>query len=277
MQVNAVGSNAPYVIGPDKVPHRHKSKEVAQAHNVSETQPLPLQGDDHQKGVVRHLQQGHFKGVADVRLRINFFDELSAAASAQTHSLAEKQMDTIVQSTRDALSAYPETGDLTEEETAVALETFKQAVNLAKADFLQAESPSQEALLSGVSAAFDTLVAALQAPQQPALALADVEVITDPATAEAAGSVETAEQDPDATAGPGDAMSDFIATLTATFQAGLEELTQALTEANSFGELSPPRGNGVAYDKFLAIYNELRAPGASDPTSLGPQELDVIA
>ncbi len=30
------------------------------------------------KGVLGLLQEGHFKGVADVRLRINFFDELAA-------------------------------------------------------------------------------------------------------------------------------------------------------------------------------------------------------
>ena len=31
-----------------------------------------------QKGVIRNLQDGHFKGVADVRLRINFQAELNA-------------------------------------------------------------------------------------------------------------------------------------------------------------------------------------------------------
>ena len=35
-------------------------------------------GETKVRGVIRLLQQGHFKGVADVRLRINFFDELSA-------------------------------------------------------------------------------------------------------------------------------------------------------------------------------------------------------
>jgi hypothetical protein len=35
-----------------------------------------------EKGVIRLLQEGHFKGVADVRLRINFYDELSAQAAA---------------------------------------------------------------------------------------------------------------------------------------------------------------------------------------------------
>jgi PAS domain S-box-containing protein len=37
---------------------------------------------DEGAGVLRLLEAGHFKGVADVRLRINFFEELSARASA---------------------------------------------------------------------------------------------------------------------------------------------------------------------------------------------------
>ena len=36
-----------------------------------------------QKGVLRLLQEGHFKGVSDVRLRINFHDEISAMESEQ--------------------------------------------------------------------------------------------------------------------------------------------------------------------------------------------------
>ena len=40
------------------------------------------------KGVLRLLEAGHFRGVADVRLRINFFDELSAKATADAQQAA---------------------------------------------------------------------------------------------------------------------------------------------------------------------------------------------
>ena len=33
--------------------------------------------------------------------------------------------------------------------------------------------------------------------------------------------------------------------------------------------MSPPNGNGVAYDKFLAIYNELRGLTPADVDELG--------
>ncbi|HKQ49560.1 MAG TPA: hypothetical protein VJZ71_15920 [Phycisphaerae bacterium] len=39
--------------------------------------PAPDSDEEEARGVVRLLQSGHFKGVADLRLRLNHFDELS--------------------------------------------------------------------------------------------------------------------------------------------------------------------------------------------------------
>jgi hypothetical protein len=36
------------------------------------------------RGVLRLLQEGHFKGVADLRLRINFFDQLAAIGQGES-------------------------------------------------------------------------------------------------------------------------------------------------------------------------------------------------
>ncbi|GAG28055.1 unnamed protein product [marine sediment metagenome] len=38
----------------------------------------------------------------------------------------------------------------------------------------------------------------------------------------------------------------------------MDDLTTAVSAANVLPPLSEPNGNGVAYDKFLAIYNEMR-------------------
>jgi len=45
--------------------------------------PVEQPAAERQRGVIRLLQEGHFKGVADLRLRINFFDELAAAGTEQ--------------------------------------------------------------------------------------------------------------------------------------------------------------------------------------------------
>lgn len=48
---------------------------------VTETKPTvqdsrQIPGQEKVKGVVRLLHEGHFKGVADIRLRINFHEQL---------------------------------------------------------------------------------------------------------------------------------------------------------------------------------------------------------
>jgi hypothetical protein len=61
-----------------------KAADQAQTGPTPETAALPssdtvaIESDGEQKGVIRNLLAGHYKGVADVRLRINFFDELAA-------------------------------------------------------------------------------------------------------------------------------------------------------------------------------------------------------
>lgn len=50
------------------------------------------------QGVLRLLQEGHFKGVADIRLRINFFDELAAVEAEKLQAIADEQIEDILQS-----------------------------------------------------------------------------------------------------------------------------------------------------------------------------------
>ena len=41
------------------------------------------------EGIIHLLQEGHFKGVADVRLRINFHEELAAIEADELKAVAE--------------------------------------------------------------------------------------------------------------------------------------------------------------------------------------------
>ncbi len=50
------------------------------------------------QGVLRLLQEGHFKGVSDIRLRINFFNELAAIEAEQLQAMADEKIDGILQS-----------------------------------------------------------------------------------------------------------------------------------------------------------------------------------
>ena len=55
---------------------------------------------------------------------------------------------------------------------------------------------------------------------------------------------------------PGE-LTAALASLTQTFDEALAELLGSIQITLALPELSPPSGNGVAYDKFLAIYNGL--------------------
>ncbi|MFH1370641.1 MAG: hypothetical protein ABII09_05075 [Planctomycetota bacterium] len=51
--------------------------------------------------------------------------------------------------------------------------------------------------------------------------------------------------------------NSFVEDMTAAFDAALTNFINALGATQVLPELSPPKGNGVAYQKFLEIYNEL--------------------
>ena len=64
--------------GVDEVRKKAKSQAVVEEPPVAE-EPEPTDGEETQeaRGVLRLLQEGHFKGVADLRLRVNFAEELA--------------------------------------------------------------------------------------------------------------------------------------------------------------------------------------------------------
>jgi hypothetical protein len=86
----------------------------------------------------------------------------------------------------------------------------------------------------------------------------------------------TAPQDPqEPPANPFD-VEAFLGELTAAFDAALAELVETMGTTQVLPELSPPNGNGKAYDKFLAMYNELW--GLDQPSETPPAEpLDTVA
>lgn len=267
-------------------------------------------GAEQVKGVLRLLQEGHFKGVADVRLRINFFEELKAMESEQLQAAAGAKVDNVVQSVTDGVNAFVGSGEssegvgaeLTEEESAAVIgfkDIFCETANQLKEEFVQSESPLKEVLIAGLESAFDGFVESVRdlfslVVESPAAEPDGVDnvlegaggdvtstgTVEQPAVGDAAG-VEPAGE----TAGAGSAgdveagvaesgvdVESFIAGLTADFEAAMAELIEALNGVMVLPELSEPSGNGTAYDKFVAIYNELRGfeTGAEESTEGEP-------
>lgn len=203
---------------------------------------------DHTKGVIRLLEAGHFKGVADVRLRINFFDELSARATQSAQSTATEQAGQLVGAvTSKADELLSVEGGLTSDENQQAvsdlLAQFENAANTAVTDGLSSKTFNSDSLAGALRSAFDSLVeqvAALLAP--PAANEPDV---AGPPSA-------------DSPASP--TLDDALASLRTAFEAALTTFIGSVQTASQLPPLSPPHGRGKAYDKFLSIYNSLLYP-----------------
>ena len=179
------------------------------------------QTDSH--GVLRLLQEGHFKGVADVRLRINFHDELAGIQAAAVDAAAGEKINAIMGSIGGVVNSFLQENTLTEEQTATVLAT--------KENFVQAASATGENPAVDLTAAFEAFITALQ------------NLFAEDSAVNRQGLIEN---------------------LQTTFVAGMAELTDAVSGVSALPPLSEPKGNGVAYDKFLAIYNQIntsQSPG----------------
>lgn len=160
MQVDGVSPGNAYglqkVTGKENAPEgpsgqQPLSGEVA---DVSGDEP----SDEEEKGVIRLLLEGHFKGVSDVRLRINLFDEIAAIEAAQMQAVTDEKMGGVLESVGGAVDSFLANSDLTEEE--------KAAVSEAKDSFLQAVNGADDPA-STVKDAFAAFLELLQALVPP--------------------------------------------------------------------------------------------------------------
>jgi len=204
------------VTGKDKTPEEPSGQQPVSAEvtDVSGDEP----SGEEEKGVIRLLLQGHFKGVSDVRLRINFNDKLTAIKTAQMQAVSGQKMGGVLQSVGGVVGSFLADNELTEEE--------KAAVSEAKDSFLQAvtEADDPAGAVEDAFAAFIELIQGLVPPP------------------------------PDS----GPDWQGFIDNLQSSFSGAMDDLTTAVSAVSVLPPLSEPNGNGVAYDKFVAIYNEMR-------------------
>ncbi len=205
---------------------------------IEESQSEP-QENDTEKGVLGNLLEGHFNGVSDVRLRINFFEELAAIEAAKLQTVAAEKVGGVMESVGGVVTDFVEgDNELTPDQSANVMElhdTFNEAAG---------ESQNEPAV--DLTSAFEEFVK-------------DLENLFAP-------TVKTTELP----------WQNFLGDLESAFTTASDELTKAVTDHQILPELSEPNGNGVAYEKFLAIYNDLlglNTPAAEQPTN---EPVDVV-
>jgi len=279
MNVSSVGNSHHYA---PAAGHRGSSSQPSNSHAAveatedptasSETEAVSRQHDG-PKGVVGLLQSGHFKGVAAVRLSINFHEQLSGLNRESAHTRVEAAAASLDEQMAGALEAYPEDASEAQVQLAAeARETFSHAIRTAVEGFRSGDS-SQDDALAGMQTAFDDMLTALEASF----------VTTDPATEDSAAD-DTAEALIAATneaGGGGQAMTgdvvedavagadEYLATLGRVFNSFLEGLQSDMDAVNAIPEFTAPKGNGAAFDKFMAMYREI--VGITSPVDSGTQ------
>jgi hypothetical protein len=243
------------------------------------------------QGVLRLIQAGHFNGVADVRLRINFYDELQQISAQNTGQALEggaQELTTNLTAELEKIGTEFELPAETEELAAAFRERMDQII----ADTKDGKTDLTTALAS-MRAEFATLLDAMKAAmtespepveEDEAAGQADQEeavpqdageaVVAEDETPEESGVIEEEPMVPFETRLA--ELEDWFATAMST----LESSATATQASQALPPLSAPRGNGAAYAKFLEIYENMgsgTAQNTGTEAAIPAVELDAQA
>jgi hypothetical protein len=268
------------------------------------TEPVPVAVEEQEakngrrvaKGMMRLLQEGHFKGVADLRHRINFHSQITALETEAQQQGASETVTELTESVDTALENWVSAGELSEEERAsveelqgalreeigAALEAVRTSATMDISGLKVALSGALETLAGGLELLFGPAAEDPQAgvvpvepqeviePQEPP---EDIEPVEQPEASEPeepVGGAQTVEETP---VGPD--VEVLREALEEIFTATLARLDE-VSNTSILPELSPPSGRGRAYEKFLAVYNQLY--GVEEPAGeLDQEPVDIEA
>lgn len=219
-----------------------------------------------EKGVVGLLQERHFQGVADVRLRINFHEQLQLMMSQKSGEVLQTESRELMIELESKVQSVGEDFQVTDQ-VADLLTSFKEeAESLLGTSEAGGDSSS---VVGGLRDAFAGFLTSLQtiAPADDAeadsgdareVAVAGTEApisesgaqATDPEASETEGSATTAVPD---------GFTVAVQELQEWFETEITALEKTVNDLQVLPDPSDARGNGVAYDRFLEAYKELEA------------------
>ncbi|MHC5155667.1 MAG: hypothetical protein ACYSO3_06030 [Planctomycetota bacterium] len=277
MRVDGIGSNSAITVKMNTKPHPVKEGKPVE----SEPTLVAEAGESEEKtrGVIRLLQAGHFKGVADVRLRINFHEELQALENQNLKTTAASGFESFNQTALDQIGLLKDSGLLDDAQTA-ALDAFLANMQSGQAEFLAADAGSLQGLIDRWKAKLDDLTALL-APAAPA-----AEPQTEPLAQEVVPPEEPSEPVVEETAPePAEVLlteslpaepsplQQIVQGFQESIQQALDQLQSDLSGTSVLPPISEPSGNGRAYAKFLEIYESMQTGATADAPE--PELLDM--
>jgi len=230
------------------------------------------------EGVLRLLQEGHFKGVADVRLRINFHEEIAAMEAEKAARVAGDGVSGLAGDINGQIDAYLETvEDDSGAVIAEAQQLLSNEMTAAVDEIESGEKPAVSELTARLQTAFDDFVLAIK-PAEETPDQGEVDAPAEETPLNAVKSVAPADEETteitENETETGLSLDRFISALTDLFNEKLAELETSLGDISVLPELSEPSGNGKAYRKFVNIYNQMQ--GATG-TESEPAEVDRTA
>lgn len=284
-----------------------KQDEVYEAAQVAE-QPEAAPGyEGRAKGVIRNLMEGHFKGVAGVRLRINFHEELTGLEQGQvaeaiapqsdslqdlaadleelqalaegSEDLAESGFGADIQQLLDRVSLFLGDEGLSAEQARAAAGELQEAfdrLSVFLGDLLApAEEPVKEELIAEAAPPEEPKPAAAPSEEpvgdEPAAALEEEPVLA------AVTGEEPAEEAPEEPDPFMDKVKAFLDKWSAVLPELVTELQEGLAGVATLPPLSEPSGKGGAYAKFVAIYETLYHQAATPVAEEKPEGIEVVA
>ena len=231
------------------------------------------QDQDSARGVLRLLEQGHFKGVADVRLRINFAEQLAQRQTAATRQAGDEALTNLADLADSSITSLLDQPELSAEQQQAASDShdaLAAGIDAARQSLGDDGPIDASTILDAVSAALNTFLADLNALFE---APPDESPDDSETPAVDAGAIEAPAAAPDEPASAeAPSIDALLADLDAAFADASARLADALTSTSLLPPLSAPTGNGGAYAKFVAIYEQMQQ--SASPADPADQEAD---
>lgn len=227
-----------------------------------------------QQGVIRLLQEGHFRGVADVRLRINFSAELQGIQAGKVGDTLKSGLSALQSDVNDAIDAIVDGGTLSEEDTNT-LRTAQDAFNTKIGALLESDKPTNE-VFGELRTAFEDFLKGLVPPQAEDDETSILPIETQETSEETPATPTVPATDVTTSSDTTDVFAGLRDTLSGIFDSAVSSLQDSL-DALTLPPLSEPQGNGKAYEKFLVTYNQLYGTGDAATASTAVDGLNATA
>lgn len=276
--------------------HHNKSQKIQQPESkgqnkqieklAADTESAPIQ--NRAQGAIRLLQEGHFKGVAALRLRINFHDQLSGLEQEAIQATAQESIVDLNLAMQEHIDGMDNEG-LIEEESLSQLSEIADSFVSELQNSISGNKLDPQQLISGFEQSYESFRTGLQdmllAPG-PTPMEEDQVAQTSPTEGTLASleqsdenhsssiSFQESEQASEETiASPATTLEDngtqellnaSFDTLDSIFRSQLGSLEERLQEATLLSIPEQPDNEGAAFQKFLSIYQDMQSSAETD-------------